>query len=302
MFDLDTLYGMNERASRQAVVERKDPADKPLLQLADKLRSRRPPSIRTLLSLIEDNRNYGEFIKLLDEFLPERKQEILKLTGPQEQIVKFASYFEDRYFPLPWNFKEDDDQSYYDLVHSLPLIPLGFGYQDYDNLVADGYPGFQLMTFFFRQPYDDTGARVALGEACSDHMPIELLKRLPDNGFTTEEMHRLLDGTHYKALAMWGDVIYSSTGNTLLDTDEEMMGNSVLPDWTKENVEYFTREWQKAERYQQETDALSDKFEKQPAIFFKKVMDFIDKRKEELDGRKTDHESNSIPVGTPGKS
>jgi len=270
----------------------------PLEELVRILRSRRPPSINVLLSMIEDHQHYAEFVKLLKELLPEREKQILQETGVTDQIAKFAGYFEDRYFPLPASFRDGEAETYYDLVHALPLIPLGFGYQDYDNLIQDGYPGYRLMTYFFRQPYDDQGARVALGEACGESVPVELLKRVPEPGFSPEEMHKLTDGTPYEALARWGEALSLDTGNEFLDTDEEMMDNSELPEWSRGNVEYFTRKWKEAERFQQAIGELSDKFDSNAEAFLREVLDFIDKRRKEIgSGTKAKQRAKRVPMG-----
>jgi hypothetical protein len=255
-------------------------ANTPLECLVRKLRASRPPSLSTLIGMLQDNQNYADFVQLVKEFLPERETDILGQPGPEQQIASFASYFEDRYFPLPHFLRFGEAEEYADLTQSIPLIALGFGYQDYDDLVQNGNTGAMLMTYFFRQPYGDQGARIALGEACQEQVPAELLQRIPEQGFTTEELHKLLDRTPYQSLATWGDLIHLNTGNELLDTDEEMMSNSVLPEWSKENVKYFTRQWAEAQEKQQGPFAMAEEFEKQPSVYFQKIIDFIDQQKE----------------------
>ncbi|MDD5702429.1 MAG: hypothetical protein PHU23_10320 [Dehalococcoidales bacterium] len=252
----------------------------PLECLIRQLRFYRPPSISTLVGMLQDNQDYADFVHLVKEFVPERETEILGQPGPEQQIASFAGYFEDRYFPLPHFLRFGDAEEYSDLTQSIPLIALGFGYQDYDDLVQNGNTGAMLMTYFFRQPYGDQGARIALGESCQEHVPAELLQRIPEQGFTPEELHQLLDGTSYQSLATWGDLIHLNTGNDLLDTDEEMLSNSVLPEWSRENVTYFTRQWAEAQEKQQGPFAMADEFEKKPAAYFQELMDFIDQQKE----------------------
>jgi hypothetical protein len=247
--------------------------------------------------MIEENQYYADFVNLVKEYLPEKEQEIPEEAGPAAQIAAFASHFEDRYFPLGDYLKMGEAENYDDLVRSIPLIPLGFGYQDYDDLVANGSAGFMLMTYIFRQPYDDQGARVALGEGCQDHVSIDLLQKLPDGGFSTEEIHALLDKTPYGALALWGDMINLSTGNEYLDIDDEMYGNSVPPDWSKENVEYLTKEWKEAEQKQKAVYELADKLEKKPQEYFREVIECIFKRKEAEDGADAEPGTNALPVG-----
>jgi hypothetical protein len=254
----------------------------PLECLVRQLRRYRPPSLSTLIGMLQDNQDYADFVHLVQEFLPERETEIMTQAGPEQQIASFAGYFEDSHFPLPYFLRFGEAEEYSDLTQSIPLIALGFGYQDYDDLVQNGNTGTMLMTYFFRQPYGDQGARIALGEACQEQVPADLLQRIPEQGFTPEELHKLLDGTPYQALSTWGDLIHLNTGNELLDTDEEMMSNSVLPEWSKENVTYFTRQWAEAQEKQQGPFAMAEEFEKKPAAYFQEVIDFIVQQKEKL--------------------
>jgi hypothetical protein len=270
----------------------------PLKTLVQKLRSYRIPSIGTLIGMFQDSEDYASFVRLVKEYLPEKEQEILKQTGPQQQMASFAGYFEDRYFPLSFYYRTGEAEEYFDLVERIPLIALGFGYQEYDDLVQNGSAGAVLMTYFFHQPYGDQGARVALSEACQQYVPAKLLQRIPEPGFTPEEMYKLLDGTPYQALAVWGNMINLSTGNDFLDTDEEMMANSVLPEWCKENVDYYTRAWAEAQAIQAGTNPMAEQFEKRPVDFLKEVIDFIIKQQEELDGANSKPGATALPVGT----
>jgi len=269
----------------------------PLTVLVRRLNSQRPPSLGSLIGLIQDHQDYGDFVNLIREFLPEREPEILEPKSPAQQMARFADFFEDRYFPLPFFFRGLEAEEYADLTRDIPLMALGFSYQDYDDLVQNGNIGAMLMTYFFRQPYGEQGARVALGEACQEQVPVALLQRIPDPGFTPEDLHRLLDGTPYQALATWGDLINLSAGNDFLDTDEEMMANSVLPEWSKENVEYFTRQWAEAEEIRQRPFEMMDKFADHPQDYLREVLDFIKQRQEESNGTDTDQGTLPIAVG-----
>ena len=89
----------------------------PLLTLGAKLRSMGPPSLESLVSRIEEMEEYADFERLVTELLPERKREILSQATPRHQIAAFASYFEDRYFPIHESFKVGDVEGYSDLLH-----------------------------------------------------------------------------------------------------------------------------------------------------------------------------------------
>lgn len=252
--------------------------------LARKLRSHYPVSLAATIELFQAQQDHSVFIKLVREFLPERETEILRCATPGEKMMAFARYFEERYFPLPYYFSTGDAEEYGDLVSYLPLIPLGFSYQEYDELVMDDDIGLMLMSYFFRNPYGEPGARVPLAEACQQKVPVELLQRIPEPGYTPEELHRLLDHTPYQLLATWGDMINLSTNNDFLDIDQEMLDNSELPDWSRETVDYFTRQWAEAERLRHEVFAMAEKFNEQPAAYLREILDFIDRRKRELHG------------------
>lgn len=260
----------------------------PVETLAHKLRSYLPPSLSALVAIIQDHEHYAEFVELVREILPEKERDILGESTPSKQIELFAKEFEKRYFPLSESLQYEDEQSYHDLLCSIPLIPLGIGYEDYDRIVQDGNAGILLMTCFLEHPYDDDGARIALIEAGSDYVPAEWLGKIPSGGFSTGEMHRLLDDTPYSDLAAWGDVLFCSTGNFFLDIDDEMYYNSVPPDWSRENVEWLTRAWREAQEKQDAVFEMSGRFEREPGEFFKEVIEFIAKRQESKDGAKTD--------------
>lgn len=251
----------------------------PVESLAKALRSYFPPSIDGLISIIADNKHYADFKHLIDKFLPERKKLILAEATVEGQLSEFASHFEDRYFPLPYTFRDGEADAYSDLTESLPLIARGFGYTEYDNLIQSGYANYRLMTYFFRQPWDENGARVALAGACLEHVTKDILERIPEGGYTPEEMHKLLDGTEYEALAKWGDAISMCTGNELLDMDDEMLGSSILPEWNRENVEYYTQQWQEADVYENKVGDLAEKFDSNPQEFMVMLLDYIDRRK-----------------------
>lgn len=260
----------------------------PLETLIHQLRAGWPPAISSLIAILEDHESYGEFLRLVREFLPERENEILDRPGPSGQVAAFASYFEERYFPLPHYLQWDEVEEYGELTSYIPLIPLGFSYEDYAELIQNGSLGARLMTFFLRHPYGEQGERISLGESCQEEVEVELLRRIPEEGFTPEELHRLLDGTPYQNLAVWGDLINLSTGNDFLDTDEEMMSYSALPEWSRENVDYFTRAWAEAETLRQGPFEMMERFEKEPESYLKEILDFIEKRKEELHGADTE--------------
>ena len=97
----------------------------PLLILGVKLRSVGPPSLQMLIAHIQDAEEYEDFWRLVIELLPEREREILDEPTPGEQIAAFASFFEDRYFPLQDGLREGDAEGYSDLTYQIPVVVMG---------------------------------------------------------------------------------------------------------------------------------------------------------------------------------
>jgi len=243
------------------------------------MRSLGPPSLAVLVARLGEMEEYGDFIDLVREFLPEREEEILHELTPAWQMAAFASYFEDRYFPLEDCFKQGDMESYYDLVRGIPVIVRGLSWDDYNEIPTYYNPGIQLMTYLIESPYDEADIRVALAEACQEHVPAGLLLQVPEGGLSLAEAHQLLDDTPYKALAIWGDVVCASTGNPFLDTDWEMLGYNGEPPWERGVVEALTREWLQADRINQEIFELSEWLEVDPTTRFGEMVTFITERR-----------------------
>jgi hypothetical protein len=63
--------------------------------------------------------------------------------------------------------------------------------------------------------------RTPLAEACAQHVPEDLLRRVPDGGISREEAHRLFDDSPYQAIALWADMMNYDTGNFFLDTNQD---------------------------------------------------------------------------------
>ena len=253
-------------------------ADSPLLTLAQRLRSLGwPPSLTVLLSRMEDGQTYEEFVALVREYLPEREREILGRSGPADQITAFADRFEDSYFPLHPALRDMVDD-YAEITSGIPMVVMGLSWEDY-HFMPDGYggPGRLLLTYLLEDPYgEDDGARIAIGEACAAHVPIDLLRRVPPGGLASDEAHRLLDDTPYRALAQWADILHYDTGNLILDTTNEELWEYGFPPWEREEVEAAARQWRQAEEIQQEINRLVEWLEENPPARFREILDFLE--------------------------
>ena len=255
--------------------------DGPLLSLARRMLSLGPPALSVLIARLGEMEEYEDFITLVKEFLPEREQEILHQLTPASQMAAFASYFEDRYFPIDENIKLGEAESYGDLTRGIPVIARGISYDDYHEIAMEDWrPGVQLMTYLIESAYEEGDARIALAEACEEHVPVDLLRQVPEGGLSPDEIRRLLNGTPYKALAMWGDMLWSNTGNFFLDTDYEMLwSGGYLPQWGRETVGELTKQWQQADLIDEEVSNLVEWLEGDPTTRFGEILNFILERR-----------------------
>jgi hypothetical protein len=248
--------------------------------LADRIRSLRPPHITALIEKLGNYEYYAIFIELIEDFLPEHRGAILQAEEPCTQMAMFARLFENKHFALWPTFQDGAAEGYSELTMNIPVVCRGFGYQEYSNMVQDGYDhGEILMSFFFEHPWNDDGERVALSEQCANLFDSDQLKRIPDGGFTTEQMHKYLDGTPYAPLAAWGDIINLATGNEFLDTDDENLSQTEMPQWGREQVEYLTQQWNQANQIEEPVYEMMKKFTNHPHDYFFEVMNFIDKKR-----------------------
>jgi len=250
----------------------------PLVALTQKLLARRMPSLSSLIAQIADAENYAQFVDMVKTYLPEREQEILHEPTPASQIARFASYFEDRYFPLEEPIKWGELESYEELTYRIPVIVMGFSYDDYHE-VHDWRPGALLMTYLVESPWGDDDINVSMAEACADHVPAPLVEWAGRIRLSPEEAHRLLKGTKYEPLALWADRLHYSTGNFFLDTDYEMLMSNFGPEWSPENVEELTRQWQQAEVHDNKTGEFMEWLEEDLPGRFEELVSFIERKR-----------------------
>ena len=255
----------------------------PLASLERLLLASRPPSVSGLLELLVDFEAYHDFLLLVEEYLPERLEEVKRLPNAAARIACFASHFRDRYFPLAFSYGDyiDSDMGYEDLLNVIPIPYSGVEWDDIHEVEnwRDGYllmGSLQVADQFGR--FDAGMARVWI-EACEAHVDREQLMRLPEEGWSSGELHQILDGTDYEAAAVLADWMRNDTGNAFLDAHAEY---PMMDGWDRETVEILTADWQKSELLTAQMSSLSDWLEADPTPNFTKMLDFILAREREL--------------------
>ncbi len=220
----------------------------PLNRLADALRGARPRSLSSLTMQVEDVETYQEFLRLVDEYLPDQRQEILQAGSPDNMVMAFAHRFSEPYFPLAEQMFSGGNESLSDLMRCIPLDVHGYDYDDY-HCLCDERPSALLSSLLvdFEEELGigEEGVRVTILEAAAQHVSQELLGRIPGKGYSLEYLEQVLPGSKYEGLLDRARHICHTTNNDFLDvTGEEYWSNP--PDWDREHVDNLTQEWRKA--------------------------------------------------------
>jgi hypothetical protein len=123
------------------------------------------------------------------------------------------------------------------------------------------------------EPYAGSlGARVPLLEAVEGlGVPRELLQRVPGDGLEPADLHAVLDGGPYAAAADFADWTWGQTDLAFLDCDDEV--EVVDAEWTDDNVQELTRQWQSAKALMDRVTALESWLEQDPAGHFAQLLD-----------------------------
>ncbi len=248
--------------------------DNPLAVLARKLQAG-PPSIHYLLGLLEHGESLQGFVAIVREFLPDHEAAIMA-NGLEGRIQAFVGLFNERYFPLhesvAWG--DDPESGYYDLILYIPIPRLALSWDDLHE-ISDFKIGIQLIMAVVANPYGEygDGLRVPLLEQCANLVGKELVKRIPQEGWEPEELHRLLDDTTFVGAAHFGDCLWRNTDTVFLDVDwEEDLSNL---DWSRENVEYLTQRWPRVLEIQDRAFGCADWLEENPRVHFGLLLDAL---------------------------
>jgi hypothetical protein len=135
------------------------------------------------------------------------------------------------------------------------------------------------MTYLIESPWEDDDINVSMAEACAEYVPAPLVDGAGRIRLSREESHILLKSTKYEPLALWADRLHCDTGNFFLDTDYELLWNSIPPDWSPENVAELTRQWQQAEAHENKTGEFMEWLEEDIPGHFEELVSFIDGRR-----------------------
>ena len=112
----------------------------------------------------------------------------------------------------------------------------------------------------------------------------EIADRLPRDGWTAEELHRMTDNTSYDGVGAFADWACSDTGCIVLDSsyedcDYEEGSSEPTFLWTKRNVDILTEQWPKVQQIRGKIDQIVEWLEVEPEGHFQELLDFLLKTK-----------------------
>jgi hypothetical protein len=204
-------------------------------------------------------------------------------------VYKFCYYFGLEYYPLPAN----TDCPPADWVNSMPVELMAMSYSAYHELQMR--PGYLLLLSLVIYPYEGderdleedipgSGAKVPLLDLVQRMVGEEIVIRIPRDGWTAEELHRLTDGTKYDGAGAFADWACSSTGCVVLDSSyencdyEEGSGEPTFL-WTKHNVDILTEQWPRVQETRGKIDRIVEWLEADSIGHFRELLDFLCKSK-----------------------
>jgi hypothetical protein len=247
-----------------------------------------PPMLSEIVGCLEQIETVKEFRALVKMLLPEYESEIM--SAPRNRrVYKFCYYFGIEYYPLPAN----TDCPPADWVSGMPVELMAMSYSAYHELQVGS--GYLLLLSLVIYPYEGderdieedipgNGAKVPLLDMVQRMVGEEIVSRIPKDGWTAEELHRMTDGTKYDGVSAFADWACSSTGCIVLDSSyencdyEEGSGEPTFL-WTKHNVDILTEQWPKVQEIRGKIDRMVEWLEADPIWHFRELLDFLLKSK-----------------------
>ncbi len=266
MYDLEALRYLNEQAHlrflalanedrtppvrvAEEIGEIKPPPVFPLSILAKKLIGR-PPSMAYFIELLEAGEVFTGFSDLVREYLPEYEANIMA-EDLDRRASKFSQLFSEKYFPL-----SDEIDSYDftmgDLLARIPTQPMGFSYESYHSF-TDFREGYILALSLIEYPWDEwgdederegeSGARVVILERAAELVGEGLARLIQEGGWSTQDLHRMVDGTEFEGLGDFADWVANSTGYYHLDAQGDSLEMGEQIEWDPGTVNELTEDW-----------------------------------------------------------
>ncbi len=285
MIDLEGLRIQNELAHRRAVERANEKysqtfelAPGPVYPLAilARLLITGPPSLSHLVDLMENSEVVADFHELVSEYLPEHEAFIMS-QDTEGRIREFAYYFGQQYFPLSDNLLMEE-YTLGDLLREIPVELMGFNYEDY-HAFNDFRDGYILLLALVESPYadDGEGGRIPILERVRELVGKGLAELIPPEGWSTEDLHRMLDDSDFAGAADFGDWVTANTGCWVLDATYDDYEGEL---WAHHIVDQLTVQWPHVVELQDRIHNMSDWLEEDIYYRFQELLAHMLDRKE----------------------
>ncbi|MDD5411132.1 MAG: hypothetical protein PHF31_06915 [Methylobacter sp.] len=256
----------------------------PLTALINSLQAG-PPTIGEVLFLFDEVEGREDFEELLDEFLPDLKEEIL-FSSHTGWTAKFTEAFSNRYFRLedPLDYEMlSDELTLYDFCHIMPVACYGIGSEDYHDNFRDFGMGVVIVMGLCEYPYTVTvnsnmemngyQARIPILEYLEDFYGQELVSKIPKTGWGSEDIAEVTANTQYAGA---GDIALMLTGlspceqlNTAFEDVQEW------PDWNRAIVDNLTGQQEELKAILKRIDGFKEMANTDGETCLKELIDLM---------------------------
>ncbi|KKN86990.1 hypothetical protein LCGC14_0262590 [marine sediment metagenome] len=280
MYDLETLQRENALAVQSAhrMVHGRNKApdeetiDQPVFPLAilASVLTVGPPSLARLADAILNSDAIHDFLMLVREYLPQYEAEIMAGGGDFDRIKRFKRYFEPLYFEMSALAEAYDEFTLEDFCMQIPVELYGFAGDDLEYF-ADFRDGYTLLLALFENPCLED-ERVPILEHAKDLVGAELLKLIPKDGFSLDDIHEKLDGTEHEGCIAFADWMWQNTGCLQLDANYHEYG---AEEWSRQVVDMLTEERWRVDDLQGKMLQAYQWLEANPPHNFKILLDLM---------------------------
>lgn len=228
---------------------------------------RAPVSPTSVAALLDHPEALAEFRQIVRTLFPDAEAEIWAGRTPSGQrevarVWEFLHRVEAEFFPIY------PCEEYADVVRGIPFVRNAWDGERFHQL--DLRPGELLLFVLCAYPYKDAGIRLPVLDAAEAHVPKEILRDIPKEGLTPDELRARLEGTPYAAAADFAAWLWGETGSLFLDVDDEV--EIVDAEWTREIVQELATQWQRAQLILDRIGALEAWLEANPADHFARLL------------------------------
>ena len=259
--------------------------------LSNRLQSAAPPLLQSLMSATQGADGLLLLMEKINDYLPEKKAEIMAVKGFLERLNGFHKAFEAKYFPIspPEDFLYDDMSYWFQYI---PVHMEGFTDDDYAN-ANDWKDGWQMLFALSRPPfYGSEDDRIPILENIAKLVGEDIVKKLPPGGYDPSELRELIEmggapssigsDNLYIGAANCAAWMCNDTGFMILDANPENYSDSP---WDKETIAILAEQYPLKEAYMDKILNLAVYLEEKPRERFGALVDFLLRQAEKKKGQ-----------------